>query len=281
MGGIKVAQGISIPPPTPSTSPEAEGWAAQAERLRHEGDYEAAEKLYRQLAEHQEATLGGGDARTQQSQYSTAVLCEQVGDFAEAERLYRVVQAAQEATVGGEHEATLRTRMGLINVLAEAGRGGEAEALCRELELTQTRLLGAAHRDTLRSRLNLALLLADRGELEPAERLCRGVEAAQAAALGAEDLDTLLTRYNRSQLLYEVGAPAAGRQRTRAIVHPRIANSRPAGRAVIEPTLPGRGGACCGRRQRGAGRGARDAASPAASGQPAAVGAGPDRDPQR
>ena len=148
------------------------------------------------------------------------------------------------------------------------------------LAQAQTRQLGPAHRDTLRSRLNLALLLADRGELEPAERLCRGVEAAQAAALGAEDLDTLLTRYNRSQLLYEVGAPA-GRQRTRAIVHPRIANSRPAGRAVIEPTLPGRGGACCGRRQRGAGRGARDAASPAASGQPAAVGADPDRDPQR
>ena len=64
---------------------------------QHAGDFDAAEELYADLAQHLAETLGPEHTETRKTQYHWAVLCEQVGDYEAAGHLYRLVDQAQEA----------------------------------------------------------------------------------------------------------------------------------------------------------------------------------------
>mmetsp|Transcript_9136 Transcript_9136/g.15826 ORF Transcript_9136/g.15826 Transcript_9136/m.15826 type:complete len:602 (+) Transcript_9136:77-1882(+) len=96
---------------TGQTSPETiTSKSDLATVLFKRGDFEAAEKLYREVWEFKNATLGPDHSDTLLSKENVANAVLWCGDSATAERLYREVWEARTRIFGPEHPETLSTK---------------------------------------------------------------------------------------------------------------------------------------------------------------------------
>ncbi|MFT5466683.1 MAG: hypothetical protein ACI8UO_001783 [Verrucomicrobiales bacterium] len=173
----------------PAPVPRLLNGYAQFQEIRN-GDYAAAEPLYRRALEARERVLGAEHPDTLGSLNNLAALLDAKDDYAAAEPLLRRALEARERVLGAEHPDTLLSLNNLAGFLLERGRAEEALPLFRRARDGREAALGPDHPSTLRTVWWLAVAAEKEGRL--AEAL-EGYECALAgfeAKLGVEHPDT-------------------------------------------------------------------------------------------
>ncbi|KAI7183644.1 hypothetical protein KC363_g8143 [Hortaea werneckii] len=183
-----------------------------AEVLRVQGDYDAAEKLYRQALEGSEKVLGKEHPDTLASVNNLAEVLQVQGDYEAAEKLYRQALQGQEKVLGKEHPDTLGSVNNLAGLLRAQGDYKNAKKLFRQVLEEREKVLGKEHPDTLTSVNNLAGLLRAQGDYEAAEKLHRRALEGRAKVLGKEHPDTLGSVHNLAGVLRDQGDYAAAEE---------------------------------------------------------------------
>ena len=178
-------------------------------QLYRNGDYAAAEPLFRRALEATERVLGPEHRDTLGSVNNLAALLESKGDSAAAEPLYRRALEACERVLGPEHPNTLSSVNNLAALLDSKGDYAAAEPLFRRALEARERVLGPEHPDTLSSVNNLAALLDSKGDYAAAEPFYRRALEARERDLGPEHPDTLSSVNNLAELLRAKGDYAA------------------------------------------------------------------------
>ncbi|MBD2161203.1 tetratricopeptide repeat protein [Limnothrix sp. FACHB-1083] len=138
-----------------------------------QGQYEAAEPLYRRALEIQERVLGADHPDTAASLNNLAELYRSQGRYEAAEPLYRRALEIWERVLGADHPDTAGSLNNLALLYSSQGRYEAAEPLLRRALEIKERVLGADHPDTAQSLNNLALLYKSQGRYEAAEPLYR------------------------------------------------------------------------------------------------------------
>jgi tetratricopeptide (TPR) repeat protein len=171
-----------------------------------QGDYLAAEPLYRRALVTTERELGPENYSTLAVTNNLAIVLSNKGDYTQAEKLFRRILEIRERRLGLEHIETLNTVTNLGDVLFRKGEHAEAERLIRRSVQGRERLLGAEHPITLGSVNNLAVLLKTRGDYASAEPLYRRLLESFERIHGPEHPTTLLAMNNLGNLLRNQGS---------------------------------------------------------------------------
>lgn len=161
--------------------------------LCEDGEYDAAEALYRQVLEGRRSVLGSTHIETLNIANDLAnLLSDHQGKPDEAEALYREALEGRRRELGESHKVTLDTIYNLGVHLREQGepRLEEAEALQREALAGFRRTLGSDHLDSLWSMCELAQVQQAQGEYAEAEALHREALRGRRRVLGGQHSDT-------------------------------------------------------------------------------------------
>jgi tetratricopeptide (TPR) repeat protein len=141
-----------------------------------QGNYEEAEKLYRETLHIEQRILGPDHPDTANTMTTLAnTIAFDHRRNAEAEGLYRRSLEIELGVSGPDHPYTMAAKEGLANVLSSERRYPEAETLLREILSVRQRLLGTDHTDTLLSQCNLATVLKHENRYPEAEKLIREI----------------------------------------------------------------------------------------------------------
>ncbi len=168
---------------------KADVWYELADLLRTHGQYDEAERLYRESLRVFEAV--GDTHAVAATQSSLADLLRTRGQYDEAERLYRESLRVFEAV--GDTRAVAVTQSSLADLLSLRGQYDEAERLYRE-SLRVFEAVGDT-RSVAVTQSSLADLLRTRGQYDEAERLYR-----ESLRVFAQVPDPLGTAYVQRQL---------------------------------------------------------------------------------
>ena len=172
-----------------------------AQVLQAQGDYEAAEKLYRRVLEGSEKVLGKEQPETLVSVHNLAVVLQLRGDYEAAEKLCRRALEGSEKVRGKEHPKTLTSVNSLAGVLRARGDYEAAEKLYRRALEGREKVLGKEHPETLTSVNNLAVLRDGQGDYEAAEKLYRRALEGSEKMLGKEHPNTLTSVHSLAGVL--------------------------------------------------------------------------------
>ncbi len=156
----------------------------------HQGDYEAAEPLYRRSLEIWERVLGADHPDTATSLNNLAGLYESQGRYEAAAPLYRRSLEIRERVLGADHPATAQSLNNLAGLYRSQGRYEAAEPLLRRSLEIKERVLGADHPDTAASLNNLAVLHCYQNRWGEAERLLLRALEIRVQKLGEAHPDT-------------------------------------------------------------------------------------------
>jgi tetratricopeptide (TPR) repeat protein len=177
-----------------------------------QGNYEAAEPLYRRSLAIREQVLGPDHPATAASLNNLAELYRSQGQYEAAEPLYRRALAIDEQILGPDHPATATSLHNLAGLYESQGQYEAAEPLYRRSLDIREQVLGPDHPDTATSLNNLAGLYYFQGQYEAVAPLLRRSLDIREQVLGpdhpatATSLHNLATLY-RSQGQYEAAAP--------------------------------------------------------------------------
>jgi non-specific serine/threonine protein kinase/serine/threonine-protein kinase len=161
-----------------------------------QGDYEAAESLYRRAIEIETAAASGDSERALGSKAGLGLALRELGRFEEAEAMFVDVWERQKRTVGDEHSDTLITMSNLANLYQTTERFEEAETLDRAILEIRRKRWGEDDPSTLSTLSNLANVVASAGRLDEAAVLMQEVLASKRRILGPEHPNTLNTMNN-------------------------------------------------------------------------------------
>jgi tetratricopeptide (TPR) repeat protein len=173
--------------------------------LQQQGDYAAAEPLYRRALAIAEKAQGPEHPSTGTSLNNLALLLQDQGDYAAAEPLYRRALVIAEKAQGPEHPDTGTLLNNLAGLLKDQGDYTAAEPLYRRALTIAEKSKGAEHPSTGASLNNLALLLQDQGDYAAAEPLYRRALAIAEKAQGPEHPRTGSSLNNLAGLLKDQG----------------------------------------------------------------------------
>jgi nephrocystin-3 len=173
--------------------------------LDDQGDYAAAEPLYRRALAIAEKALGAEHPQNGTSLNNLASLLRTQGDYAAAEPLFRRALAMAEKALGPEHPDTGTSLNNLAILLNDQGDYAGAEPLYRRALAIAEKVQGPEHPDTGRCLNNLAILLNDQGEYAGAEPLYRRALAIAEKALGPEHPSTGKSLNNLALLFKDQG----------------------------------------------------------------------------
>ena len=196
----------------PGDDPEVAKRIANLAVLRYDGgDYEAAERLFREAHE-MLLRLGQEDAENVNYVNNLATILAHHGELAEAEELYRWGLAIREAADGPEHPRVATSLRSLGNVLYLGGDFEAAEPLLRRALEIRRQAYGP--RDTRVAAVldKLGSVLAALGGEEEAEALFNEALAIRRERLGEDHVDLARTRKNLAALLLARGDLAAGEE---------------------------------------------------------------------
>jgi len=143
----------------------------QAETLRTEGKYSAAQPLFEKSLEIHRRLLTDDHPEIAQSYNQLAFNLENRGKSAEAESLFRKALTIQLKALGEEHPETATSYNGVAYNLGQQGRHAEAEPLYRKALTTRIKALGEYHRETLQVYDNLAYNLSKQVKYAQAQPL--------------------------------------------------------------------------------------------------------------
>ena len=169
----------------------------------YSGKYDAAEKLFVDVAFERDRALGPRHLQTLDSKHGLAVVYWSLRQFDKAEALLQHVVEARTTQLGAEHRDTLTAKNNLAVLYRSLRRYDRAEPLFRELTETRAARLGADHPDTLQAKNNLATVLRDQKRFDEAEPLLLEVIQSRTAKLGPDHPATLRTESSLALLYRE------------------------------------------------------------------------------
>ena len=202
---------------------------------RKQGEYRAAEFLYRESLAMRRKLLGESHPDVAQSLNSLAFLLQVKGDHEAAEPLFRESLAMRRKLLGDDHPHVALSLNDLALLLKSKGDFEAAEPLYRESLALSRKLLGENHPDLATGLNNLAVLLKAKGDYGAAEPLFRESLAMKHILLG-DDHPLVATGLNNLAFLlqakgdYEAGEPLyreslAMRRKLLEDDHPHVAAS--------------------------------------------------------
>jgi tetratricopeptide (TPR) repeat protein len=170
--------------------------------LTDEGDYAAAEPLYRRALAIDEKALGSDHPDVAIDLNNLAELLRDKGDYADAELLYRRALAIDEKALGPDHPEVATNLINLAELLRAKGDYADAEPLYRRALAIDEKALGPDHPDVAIDLNNLAELLQDNGDYADAEPLYRRALAIAEKAMGPDHPSVAIKLNNLASLLY-------------------------------------------------------------------------------
>lgn len=173
--------------------------------LQWEGDYEAAETVYREALEVRRDHFGERHPKVAESLHDLGDILQDRGDYAAAEELYREALRQRRELLGERHEDVAESLNNLALLFHERRELDRAEPLYRRALALRRELLGSDHPDVAVSLANLAALLHSRGELEESEELFREAVALNERVHGADSAGTAPALQNLALLLKDKG----------------------------------------------------------------------------
>ena len=141
--------------------------------LRDQGNYAAAEPLYRRALAIAEKAEGPEHPSTGTRLNNLALLLQDQGNYAAAEPLYRRALAITEKALGPEHPSTGINLSNLAGLLEAQGNYAAAEPLFRRALTIAEKVFGPRHICTRQALQDLAICLRTLGELIEAEQLLK------------------------------------------------------------------------------------------------------------
>ncbi len=158
----------------------------RAEKLRTDGRFAEAAKLYESITAKAERRFGAESPDTTDLLTNRGLVLEQLGQYQQAQALYaRCVRTARKRFPGDPRLPRYLTNLGYIRRLT--GQLDQAERDLREA-LDRREKLGAGHEaDIAESLHNLAVLLQEKGDLSAAEPLYQRCLKLRKQHLGATD----------------------------------------------------------------------------------------------
>jgi tetratricopeptide (TPR) repeat protein len=174
-----------------------------------QGDYEAAERVARDVYRRARATLPPGDDVVASASVNLGLALRAQGRVADAEPYYREALNAAQARSGAGSPEAIGATGNLAFLLAELDRLDEAESLARQAVALARRHLGPDNPDTYLELDKLASLLGERGALAEALRLHEEAIAGLTRLLGARHSTTLGSRYATAVALRRLGRAEA------------------------------------------------------------------------
>jgi len=144
------------------------GWLCEIQ-----GDYAAAETLFRELLATHQRLLGDAHPRVAESLENVAYVLWERGNAAESEVYYRQALGIRRCMHGASHETSLRCLTDLARVVADSEDLDTAEALLREALALLRSGLGEEHIQTAECLSDLGMLSLAKGDPTEAERFLR------------------------------------------------------------------------------------------------------------
>ncbi|WP_417613489.1 tetratricopeptide repeat protein [Parasphingorhabdus sp.] len=179
----------------------------QAMAVYNDQGTEAAEPLFRALAQEARRLLGPDDPDAILATSNHAFMLLSLNRFAEAEPLYAEVEKRSRAVMGDKDPGTLQALNDHALVLEKMGRHAEAEPLYREAYNGRIEVLGERDPATILSLNNYALILMTRGRYAEAEPLMAKALQLHRDVHGSNHADTLLVLNNYAYILSLLGRP--------------------------------------------------------------------------
>lgn len=175
----------------------------QLGRLRQsQGQYEAAETLYRQSLAMQ---VGSENGEVSSVLTDLAQILERKADLPGAITMTRDALAMDEKQLGPDHPQVGIQRYNLAYLLSQQGDLEAAGPLYEQSVAGLTRVLGETHPDTVRVMAGFGRYLQRSGQYAEAEQRLRVALARQIAIRGEEDSEVAYDRVSLALLLEETG----------------------------------------------------------------------------
>ena len=162
-----------------------------ATQLHHQGKFDEAAALLREVLKADRETLGNRHPYTLSSIGNLGSLLQEQGDLAGAVLLLREALQMCRKTLGSRHPNTLASINNLGLLLKEQGDLAGAAPLLREALQVSRETLGDRHPKTLCFMGNLGLLLKEQGETVEALALLSELQTAHGGASPKIMLDAL------------------------------------------------------------------------------------------
>ena len=185
--------------------PEFRALGLLARNLDLQARFEESAQLFHELIERRTRSLGEEHPMTLAAQENLANHYQLRGMFSKAEPLFRSTLATRVERNGERHPATLIAREALARLMVSKGQWADAEVLFRETQEGQSEVLGALHSNTLRTKANLGWALYKQGKLREAEDLYRETLSTCLAKETPSDYLVPALQTNLSQLLTNAG----------------------------------------------------------------------------
>jgi serine/threonine protein kinase/TolA-binding protein len=200
----------------------SEEWArlqdAIADLLFAQGNYAAAEKLFRGVIEIRSRVLGPEHPDTLASRHRLIYALNEEEKHVEAEAEARQVVKLREKILGQEHPDTLLSRYNLANALYHEGKYAEAERIYRVVLKLDDRVIGPEHPRTLAAHIGLANALNDQGKYVEAITAYRDIIKLDDKVYGPEHPVTLDDRMDLATALQANGNYSPAETEYRAVI---------------------------------------------------------------
>ena len=176
-------------------------WLLVASFLEIEGEFVAADRLYRHVLEARLASLGPDHLDTAEAAAALAGLRTKQGRFDEALSLHQQALSIREKHRGASASATLESLQGLAALYSRQGQWDVAERLWRQVLQRRRRQLGEQHPETLLALNNLGMLMERQSRWHEAELFYRQAQVGFEQVWGKDDLAATLAAENLARML--------------------------------------------------------------------------------
>ncbi|GAA1034331.1 MULTISPECIES: tetratricopeptide repeat protein [Amycolatopsis] len=191
--------------------------AGRADALRVRGDYVAAEREYRDIAEISTRIHGSDHVFTLTILNNLSTILLARGSVTEAETLLRQILASREH-LGDMNPSVVATRSNLAGVLHARGHLRQSEREYRAILPIAKHVQGEEHPDTLAIQCSLGTVLRNQDKLTEAEELFRKTATSAEKVLGSNHPNTLKTRSCIADVLRERGKNAEAEREYRRVL---------------------------------------------------------------
>jgi tetratricopeptide (TPR) repeat protein len=176
-----------------------------AKVLQEQGEYRAAESLYREVLDWRQRMLPAGHGLIAQSLRGLATVVSAQGRYAEAEALARKALAIERELRPRDPRALSEGLNNLGNILSRQRKYIEAETLHREAYTLRRANAGEDSPETANSLVNLASAIAGQDRYAEAESLFQRGLAVKRQRLGPRDSDVATDEAGLARLLHLKG----------------------------------------------------------------------------
>jgi CHAT domain-containing protein/tetratricopeptide (TPR) repeat protein len=191
-----------------SDLPDVKAMVDRANKMRMEGELDAAAAIWRQILIIIEREVGQDHLYVAISLNNLGEVLRQQGHHNAAETLYRRSLAIHESLLGPDHPYVATSLNNLAGLLWAHGQYSAAEPLLRRSLTIREKTLGPDHPDVATSLNNLAELLRKRAQYAEAEPLYRRAIAINEKTLGSGNPAITTSLNNLGGLLMDLGSYA-------------------------------------------------------------------------